>query len=110
MVASWWADLDNNDACRVIAISAERCSLASFSHAAAGAPKASGSTVSGIRRANTVNTTIVDSETEGNGKISSERRFYIASRRPMAKAFGQAARRHWAIENSLQRISRRHVQ
>jgi len=49
-----------------------------------------------------VNTTIVDSETEGNG--SSERRSYIASRRLTAKAFGQAARRHWAIENSLHRI------
>jgi len=54
-----------------------------------------------VRFPNLTTIGIVESETERNGKVSSERRSYISSRELTAEAFGQAARGHWAIENNL---------
>jgi predicted transposase YbfD/YdcC len=40
-------------------------------------------------------------ETVRHGKLSSETRFFIGSRKAKAKVYGQALRNHWRIENSL---------
>jgi predicted transposase YbfD/YdcC len=44
---------------------------------------------------------MVESERIVNGKIEQEIRYYISSREPDAKAFGERVRGHWSIENSL---------
>lgn len=44
---------------------------------------------------------MVESERRINGKIERETRYYISSRSPDAKAFGERVRGHWSIENSL---------
>lgn len=44
---------------------------------------------------------MVESQRHLNGKVSVERRYYITSFNRGAKAFGQAVRTHWGIENSL---------
>ena len=41
------------------------------------------------------------SETERDGKISSEVRYFIGSRKASAKVYGNALRGHWGIENKL---------
>jgi predicted transposase YbfD/YdcC len=44
---------------------------------------------------------MVESIREVQGKVTAERRFYISSMEPRAKALARAIRGHWAIENSL---------
>jgi predicted transposase YbfD/YdcC len=44
---------------------------------------------------------MVEAERVINGKIERETRYYISSRAPDAKLFGQRVRSHWRIENSL---------
>lgn len=44
---------------------------------------------------------MVESTREIEGKLTTERRFYICSIAPDAKTFARAVRGHWAIENSL---------
>lgn len=44
---------------------------------------------------------MVEATIERGGKTSRERRYYVSSRPLSAEAFAQAARAHWAIENSL---------
>jgi predicted transposase YbfD/YdcC len=44
---------------------------------------------------------MVESERIVNGKVEQETRYYISSRKPDAKAFGERIRGHWSIENSL---------
>ena len=40
-------------------------------------------------------------ETVRDGKQSGELRYFIGSRKAKAKAYGQALRKHWGIENNL---------
>jgi predicted transposase YbfD/YdcC len=40
-------------------------------------------------------------ETEHEGKVSSETRYFIGSRKAKAKVYGNALRGHWGIENKL---------
>jgi predicted transposase YbfD/YdcC len=40
-------------------------------------------------------------ETERDGKVSSEVRYFIGSRKAKAKVYGNALRGHWGIENTL---------
>ena len=54
-----------------------------------------------VRFPNLATIAIIESQTERDGKIAGERRSYISSRRLTPEAFAQAARGHWAIENSL---------
>ena len=44
---------------------------------------------------------MVESETERDGKISRERRYYLSSARLDAATFARAVRGHWGIENRL---------
>jgi predicted transposase YbfD/YdcC len=44
---------------------------------------------------------MVESERIVNGNIEQETRYYMSSREPDAKAFGERVRGHWSIENSL---------
>jgi predicted transposase YbfD/YdcC len=44
---------------------------------------------------------MVESHREAEGKISNEKRYYIASLKPDAKVIGHAIRTHWCIENQL---------
>lgn len=44
---------------------------------------------------------MVESERIINGKIEQETRYYISSREPDAKFFGERVRKHWSVENSL---------
>jgi len=44
---------------------------------------------------------MVESERIMHGKIEQETRYYMSSREPDAKAFGERVRGHWSIENSL---------
>ena len=44
---------------------------------------------------------MIETRVEKVGETTTERRCYISSRRLTAKAFAQAARAHWGIENSL---------
>lgn len=44
---------------------------------------------------------MVESRTERAGKIETERRYYLSSARLAPKAFAQAVRAHWGIENRL---------
>jgi predicted transposase YbfD/YdcC len=44
---------------------------------------------------------MVESERIVYGKIEQETRYYISSREPDAKSFGERVRKHWSIENSL---------
>ena len=44
---------------------------------------------------------MIESKVETKAGARNERRFYIASRAMTAKAFGEAARAHWRIENAL---------
>jgi predicted transposase YbfD/YdcC len=44
---------------------------------------------------------MVESRIERHGKVETERRSYICSRALSAKAFADAVRSHWAIENNL---------
>src|SRR6185503_17910696 len=44
---------------------------------------------------------MVESERRIGQKIEQETRYYISSREPNAKAFGERVRGHWSIENSL---------
>jgi predicted transposase YbfD/YdcC len=44
---------------------------------------------------------MVESERHIDGKTEREIRYYISSRDPNAKAFGERVRRHWSIENAL---------
>jgi len=44
---------------------------------------------------------MIESTAETKDSVRTERRFYIASRPMTAKAFGEAVRAHWAIENAL---------
>lgn len=43
----------------------------------------------------------VESSREINGKVSTERRFYISDQPPCSKAHSDYIRRHWLIENQL---------
>lgn len=44
---------------------------------------------------------MVESERKVNGKVSSERRFFVSSLGPDAKLIGNAIRAHWEVENKL---------
>jgi predicted transposase YbfD/YdcC len=44
---------------------------------------------------------MVESETERDGEVGRERRYYLGSARLGAAAFARAARGHWGIENRL---------
>jgi predicted transposase YbfD/YdcC len=44
---------------------------------------------------------MVESTTERNGKIETERRYYLSSAKLDAKTFAHAVRAHWGIENRL---------
>ena len=44
---------------------------------------------------------MVHSTTERNGKIETERRYYVASTKLDAQAFAHAVRAHWGVENRL---------
>ena len=44
---------------------------------------------------------MVKSETQRDGKIVTDTRFYISSLKKSAKIFGNAVRAHWGIENSV---------
>ena len=44
---------------------------------------------------------MVQSTTERNGKIETERRYYLSSARLDAKTFAHAVRAHWGVENRL---------
>ncbi|MGH7072119.1 MAG: ISAs1 family transposase [Acetobacteraceae bacterium] len=44
---------------------------------------------------------LVASETERDGKIEHERRYYLSSARPDAETFARAARGHWGVESRL---------
>ena len=44
---------------------------------------------------------MIESKVETKAGTRTERRFYIASRAITAKAFGEAVRAHWQIENAL---------
>jgi len=44
---------------------------------------------------------MVQSDTERDGKITTEHRYYISSARLDAKAFANAVRAHWGVENRL---------
>ena len=44
---------------------------------------------------------MVESETEREGKLARERRYYLGSAKLEAGTFGRAVRDHWGIENRL---------
>lgn len=44
---------------------------------------------------------MVQSNTQRNGKIEQERRYYLCSKPLSAEAFAQAVRAHWGVENRL---------
>ena len=44
---------------------------------------------------------MVEAETERNGKISLERRYYLSSATLSARQFAAAVRAHWHVENRL---------
>ena len=44
---------------------------------------------------------MVESETERNGRVERERRYYLGSARLDAETFARAVRAHWGIENRL---------
>lgn len=43
----------------------------------------------------------IESQRTVNGKTSIERRYYLSSLKPNAKALAQAIRKHWTVENEL---------
>ncbi|MFT4185247.1 MAG: ISAs1 family transposase, partial [Rhizobium sp.] len=47
---------------------------------------------------------MVESRTERDGKVETERRYYLCSARLGLKAFAAAVRAHWGIENRLHRV------
>jgi hypothetical protein len=47
---------------------------------------------------------MVQSQTQGGGKIERERRYYLSSTRLSAEDFARAVRAHWHVENRLHRV------
>ena len=44
---------------------------------------------------------LVESQTERNGRVQHERRYYLGSAKLDAATFARAVRAHWGIENNL---------